>query len=78
MKPAARAYLQGQLESDPALRVAWGCTDTGGDYRVALMIRGVGECEIEIPRDKCGPLELPFVINRVIEETQTWARSAEE
>lgn len=60
-----RAVLD-MLNADPALRAAWTCSDTGGDPVVlTLAVRGVGACEMEIPRERFDALALPGLVERL-------------
>lgn len=61
-----RRVVVGMLNADPALRAAWTCADTGGDPVVlTLAVRGVGTCELAIPRAKFDEmaLSLPGLID---------------
>ena len=54
-----RRVVLDMLAADPALRVAWTCADDGGDPVVlTLAVRGVGTCELAIPRERFDALVL--------------------
>lgn len=63
-----RREVLAMLAADPDLNVAWTCDDSAGNDPVVLTlaIRGAGCCEMAIPREKCDPLALPMLIDRLV------------